>query len=141
MAEYDRPKRVKSGSRLIISSLVCAGSKLAATKASSIGLGRPWTTTAVGLQACGAQPREAVGIEGSLPGEEFLFGKPVTPTSLLDSDHPASHRREHGSLAADNPPFGGGRGKINHRERLTGALIDTAISAPYLAQASFLPSP
>jgi hypothetical protein len=70
---------------------------------------------AILLDAGGAQPGEAMLIDGKLPGEEFVDGQRVAAASLLEGEQTAADCGNDLSLTADDPPFGSGRGQIRDR--------------------------
>src|SRR5215471_12812935 len=72
------------------------------------------TTTTVSLKASGAQSRQPMRIEGSLPREELLFREPVTSANLLNSNCADTNGNDYRSLAANHPPFGVWWRQINH---------------------------
>jgi hypothetical protein len=69
---------------------------------------------AILLDAGGAQSREAMLIDGKLPGKEFVDGQRVTAAGLLKGEQATANRRHYFGLAADNPPFGSGCGQIRN---------------------------
>jgi hypothetical protein len=69
---------------------------------------------AILLDAGGAQPRQAMLIDGKLPGEEFVDRQRVAAASLLEGEQAAAYSGNDFGLAADNPPFGPGRGQIRY---------------------------
>jgi hypothetical protein len=70
---------------------------------------------AILLDAGGAQSCQAMLIDGKLPGEEFVDRQGVAAASLLKGEQTAEHSGNDFGLAANNPPFGSGRGQIRNR--------------------------
>jgi hypothetical protein len=70
---------------------------------------------AILLDAGGAQPGQAVLVDGKLPGEEFVDRQRVAAAGLLKGEQTAAYGGNDFGLAADNPPFGPGRGQIRNR--------------------------
>ena len=69
---------------------------------------------AILLDTGGAQSGKAVLVDGKLPGKEFVDGQRVAAASLLKGEQAAANRGNDFGLAADNPPFGPGRGQIRN---------------------------
>jgi hypothetical protein len=70
---------------------------------------------AILLDPGGAQSRQAVLVDGKLPGQEFIDSQRVAAASLLKGEQAAADRGNDFGLTADNPPFGPGRGQIGNR--------------------------
>jgi hypothetical protein len=66
------------------------------------------------LDAGGAQSRQAMLIDGKLPGKEFIDGQRVAAAGLLKGEQTAADCGNDFGLTADNPPFGPGRGQIRN---------------------------
>jgi hypothetical protein len=66
------------------------------------------------LDTGGSQPGKAMLIDGKLPGKEFVDRQRVTAACLLEGEQAAANRGNDFGLAADNPPFGPGRGQIRN---------------------------
>jgi hypothetical protein len=66
------------------------------------------------LNAGGAQSRQAMLIDGKLPGQEFIDGQRVAAAGLLKGEQAAADRGNDFGLTANNPPFGPGRGQIRN---------------------------
>jgi hypothetical protein len=69
---------------------------------------------AILLDAGGAQSRKAMLVDGKLPGKELVDGQRVAAASLLKGEQAAADRGNDFGLAANNPPFGPGRGQIRN---------------------------
>jgi hypothetical protein len=69
---------------------------------------------AILLDARGAQPGQAMLIDGKLPGKELVDRQRVAAASLLKGEQAAADRGNDFGLTADNPPFGPGRGQIRN---------------------------
>jgi hypothetical protein len=69
---------------------------------------------AILLDAGSAQPRQTMLIDGKLPGEEFVDRQRVAAASFLEGEQAAAYSGNDFGLAADNPPFGSGRGQIRY---------------------------
>ena len=70
---------------------------------------------AILLDAGGAQSGQAMLIDGELPGQEFVDRQGVAAAGLLKGEQAAADRGNDFGLAADDPPFGSGRGQIRNR--------------------------
>jgi hypothetical protein len=70
---------------------------------------------AILLDTGGAQSRQAMLVDGKLPGQEFVDRQRVAAASLLKGEQAAADRGNDFGLTADNPPFGPGRGQIRNR--------------------------
>jgi hypothetical protein len=69
---------------------------------------------AILLDAGGAQSRQAMLVDGKLPGQEFVDRQRVAAAGLLKGEQAAADRGNDFGLTADNPPFGPGRGQIRN---------------------------
>jgi hypothetical protein len=69
---------------------------------------------AILLDTGGAQSRQAVLVDGKLPGKEFVDRQRVAAASLLKGEQATAHCRNNFRLTANNPPFGAGRGQIRN---------------------------
>ena len=69
---------------------------------------------AVLLDSRGAQPSQAMLVDGKLPGKEFVHRQGVAAAGLLKGEQTATNRGDDFGLTADNPPFGTGRGQIRN---------------------------
>ena len=69
---------------------------------------------AILLDAGGAQSGQAMLVDGKLPGEEFVDRQRVAAAGLLEGEQAAADRGNDFGLAADDPPFGAGRGQIRN---------------------------
>jgi hypothetical protein len=69
---------------------------------------------AILLDSRGTQPSKAVLIDRKLPGQEFVDGQRVTAAGLLEGEQTATDGGNDFGLAADDPPFGPGRGQIRN---------------------------
>ena len=67
------------------------------------------------LDARGAQPGEAVLIDGKLPGKEFVDRQRVAAAGLLKGEQAAADCGNDFGLTANYPPFGPGCGQIRYR--------------------------
>jgi hypothetical protein len=67
---------------------------------------------AILLNARGAQPSQAMLIDGELPGEEFVDRQRVAAAGLLEGEQSAADCGNDFGLPANNPPFGSGRRQI-----------------------------
>ncbi len=70
-----------------------------ASGAQRIGLGT------IMLDACCAQTSQAVLVDGALPAEKFLDGKPIALARFFQRQKATAHRCDDFCLAADNPSF------------------------------------
>jgi hypothetical protein len=66
------------------------------------------------LDPGGPKARQTVLIDGKLPGQEFVDGQRITAAGFLEGKQAATDRCNDFGLAADNPPFGAGRGQIGN---------------------------
>ena len=66
------------------------------------------------LDAGGPQAGKAMLIDGKLPGQEFVDRQGITAAGFLEGEQAATDRCNDFSLAADNPPFGAGRGQVGN---------------------------
>src|SRR3978361_247988 len=66
------------------------------------------------LDTGSTQPGKAMLVDGKLPGQEFVDRQGVAAASLLKGEQAAANRGNDFGLAADNPPFGPGRGQIRN---------------------------
>ncbi len=62
----------------------------------------------------GAQAREAIGVERTLPSLQLLIREPVTTTGFLNTDVTFPDRSKDGSLAANHPSLGVRRRQTMH---------------------------
>jgi hypothetical protein len=69
---------------------------------------------AILLDTGGAQSRQAVLVDGKLPGKEFVDRQRVAAASLLKGKQAATDRGNDFGFTADNPPFGPGCGQIRN---------------------------
>jgi hypothetical protein len=69
---------------------------------------------AILLDAGSAQSRQAMLIDGKLPGKEFVDRQGVAAAGLLKGEQAAANRGNDFGLTADDPPFGSGRGQIRN---------------------------
>jgi hypothetical protein len=69
---------------------------------------------AVLLDAGRPQAREAVLIDGELPGKEFVNGQRVAAAGFLKGQQAPTDGGNNFGLAADDPPFCPGRGQIRN---------------------------
>jgi hypothetical protein len=69
---------------------------------------------AILLDTGGAKSRQAVLIDGKLPGKELVDGQRVAAAGLLEGEQAAADGGNDFGLAADDPPFGPGRGQIRN---------------------------
>jgi len=70
---------------------------------------------AVLLDPGGAQPSEAVLVDGKLPGQEFINSQRITAAGFLEGEQTAANRGNDLGLATDDPPLGAGCGQIRNR--------------------------
>jgi len=82
---------------------------------SSNAVGSLRSLLAVLLDAGGAQAGQAMLVDGELPGQEFVDGQRVAAAGLLEREQTAADRGHDFGLAANDPPFGSGRGQIRNR--------------------------
>jgi hypothetical protein len=66
------------------------------------------------LDTGGAQPGQAMLIDGKLPGKEFVDRQRVAAASLLEGEQATADCGNDFGLTANNPPFGPGRGQIRN---------------------------
>ena len=71
---------------------------------------------AILLDAGGSEPRQAVAVDRTLPGEEFLDGQRVAAAGFLQRQKPAADGGDDFGLAPDHPTAGTRRRKIGHGE-------------------------
>ena len=69
---------------------------------------------AILLDAGGAQAGEAVLVDRELPGQEFVDRQRVAAAGLFERKQAAADRGNDFGLAADDPPFGAGRGQVRN---------------------------
>jgi hypothetical protein len=69
---------------------------------------------AILLDAGGPQAGQAMLIDGELPRQEFVDRQSVAAASLLKGEQAAANRGNDFGLAADDPPFGSGRGQVRN---------------------------
>lgn len=83
----------------------------------SENLRRPVGLLAILLNAGGPQPRQTVLVDRKLPGQEFVDGQRVAAAGFLKGKQATANGGNDLSLAADDPPFGSGRGQIRDGQR------------------------
>ena len=66
------------------------------------------------LDPGGPQAGQTMLIDGKLPGQEFVDRQRVTAAGFLEGEQATSDRCDDLGLAADDPPFGTGRGQIGN---------------------------
>jgi hypothetical protein len=66
------------------------------------------------LDPGGPQTGQTMLIDGKLPGQEFVDRQGITAAGFLEGEQAASDRCDDLGLAADDPPFGTGRGQIGN---------------------------
>jgi hypothetical protein len=66
------------------------------------------------LDPSGPQAGQTMLIDGKLPGQEFVHRQRVTAAGFLEGEQTATDRCDDFGLAADNPPFGAGRGQVGN---------------------------
>jgi hypothetical protein len=66
------------------------------------------------LDPGGPQAGQAMLIDGKLPGQEFVDRQGITAAGFLEGEQAASDRCDDLGLAADDPPFGTGRGQVGN---------------------------
>ena len=66
------------------------------------------------LDPGGPQAGQTMLIDGKLPGQEFVDRQRVTAAGFLKGEQTSADRRNDLGLAADNPPFGAGRGQVGN---------------------------
>ena len=69
---------------------------------------------AILLDPGGPQAGQAMLIDGKLPGKEFVDRQRVPAAGLLKGEQAAANRGNDFGLAADDPPFGSGRGQVRN---------------------------
>ena len=79
---------------------------------------RPVLVSAIVLDACGAQTRQAVPVDRRLPDEELLDRKPVALAGLFEAQQATANGTDHLSLAPGDPAYGVGRRKVGHRDHI-----------------------
>jgi hypothetical protein len=62
----------------------------------------------------GPQAGQTMLIDGKLPGQEFVDRQRVAAAGFLEGEQAASDRCNDFGLAADDPPFGAGRGQVGN---------------------------
>jgi len=72
---------------------------------------------AILLDTGGAQAGQAVLVNRELPGEEFVDRQGIAAARLFEGQQTAANGGDNFGLAANNPPFGPGRGQIRDGER------------------------
>jgi hypothetical protein len=70
---------------------------------------------AILLDSGGAQSRQAMLVDGKLPGEEFVDRQRVAAAGLLEGEQASSHGGNDFGFTANDPPFRPGRGQIRDR--------------------------
>jgi hypothetical protein len=66
------------------------------------------------LDPGGPQTGQTVLIDRKLPGQEFVDRQGITAAGFLEGEQAASDRCNDLGLAADDPPFGTGRGQVGN---------------------------
>jgi hypothetical protein len=66
------------------------------------------------LDPGGPEARQAMLIDGKLPGQELVDRQRIAAASLFEGQEAATDRSDHFGLAADHPPFGAGRGQVSN---------------------------
>jgi hypothetical protein len=66
------------------------------------------------LDPGGPETCQTMLIDGKLPGQEFVDRQRVAAAGFLEGEQAAANRRNDFGLAADNPPFGAGRGQVGN---------------------------
>jgi hypothetical protein len=66
------------------------------------------------LDAGGPQAGQTMLIDGKLPGQEFVDRQRIAAAGFLEGEQAAANRCNDFGLAADNPPFGAGRGQVGN---------------------------
>jgi hypothetical protein len=69
---------------------------------------------AILLDPGGAQPGQAVLIDGKLPGKEFVDRQRVAAAGFLKGEQTAAHCGNDFSLPANDPPFCTGRRQVGN---------------------------
>jgi hypothetical protein len=69
---------------------------------------------AILLDPGGPQAGQAMLINRKLPGKELVDRQRVPAAGFLEGEQAAADRCDDFGLAADNPPFGAGRGQIGN---------------------------
>jgi hypothetical protein len=70
---------------------------------------------AILLDAGGPQAGQTVLVDRKLPGEEFIDRQRIAAAGFLKGEKATAHSGDDLSFAADDPPFGSGRGQIRNR--------------------------
>ena len=79
--------------------------------------GFPDRLLAILLDARGAQSSKTMLVDGKLPGKEFVDREGVSAAGLLEGEKSTTDSGDDFGLAANDPPFGPGRGQIRDRKR------------------------
>src|SRR3954464_14619605 len=66
------------------------------------------------LDPGGPQAGQTMLIDGKLPGQEFVDRQGITAAGLLEGEQATADRCNDLGLAADDPPFGAGRGQVGN---------------------------
>jgi hypothetical protein len=66
------------------------------------------------LDPGGPQARQAMLIDGKLPGQEFVDRQRIAAAGFLEGKQAATDRGDDFGLAADHPPFGAWRGQVSN---------------------------
>jgi hypothetical protein len=66
------------------------------------------------LDPGGPQTGQTMLIDGKLPGQEFVDRQRITAAGFLEGKQAPSDRCNDLGLAADDPPFGTGRGQVGN---------------------------
>jgi hypothetical protein len=66
------------------------------------------------LNPGGPQTGQAMLIDRKLPGEELVDRQRVPAAGFLEGEQAATDRCDDFGFAADNPPFGAGRGQVGN---------------------------
>jgi hypothetical protein len=69
---------------------------------------------AILLDAGGPQAGQTVLVDRKLPGEEFIDRQRIAAAGFLKGEKATAHSGDDLSFAADDPPFGSGRGQIRN---------------------------
>jgi hypothetical protein len=66
------------------------------------------------LDPGGAEACQAMLIDGKLPRQEFIDRQRIAAAGFLEGEQATTDRCDDFGLAADDPPFGAGRGQVGN---------------------------
>jgi hypothetical protein len=69
---------------------------------------------AILLDPGGPEARQAMLIDGELPGQELVHGQRIAAAGLFQGEQTTTDCGDNFGLAADHPPFSAGRGQVSN---------------------------